>query len=144
MKPSRNNAINVVAAAAILYFASWIYELANLGVLYCFSGDASLVLAGPIPVGVTAVSDGAQSFPLAKPLQILISSAAMFALYGGVRTLRIPAAQTVALTMLSIFLASGYWEMLSLVGWFPYPVHVAIFTGLALGAKMGLSRIFSS
>lgn len=134
--------VDLLAAGGLLYCASWIYELGNLVTLSLFASQATLVMVGPVPIAVTAVSAGTSVPLLVKPLQVGLTSGAMFALFWAVRARKLPISEAVSITMVAIFLASGYWEMLSLLSSLSYGIHLAIFSALALGARVGLSRIF--
>jgi len=133
-------AADVCIAAAMVYAAVWIYELSNLAVLSTVGSQASIAFVGILPVGVSAVNANAQLLTIAKPLQVLLCGAVMFGLLYSVRLKGLPISTMIASATLSIYLASSYWEMLSLVGSSSYLVHIGGFTVLALATQMGLSR----
>jgi len=126
----------------MVYVAVWIYELGNFIVLSTVATQASIAFVGILPIGVSAVTSNQQLLPFAKPLQVLICSAIMFLMLRAVRSKSLPISTTLATATLSIYLASSYWEVLSLVGPIPYEVHMGIFTSLALATQLGLSRFF--
>jgi hypothetical protein len=134
--------LDVCIGSAIVYFAIWVYELGNLLVLSSMGTQASLSFVGVLPVGVSALASGQQFLPIAKPLQVLVSSGLMFAMLLAIRSRRLPISAAVASATLSIYLASSYWEMLSLIGATSYWTHASIFTSLALATQLGLSRFF--
>jgi hypothetical protein len=133
-------AADVCLAAALVYLAVWIYELSNLAVLSAVSAQASMAVIGILPVGVSGVNPDTQLLAVAKPLQVILCGAVMFGLLYLIRSRGLPISTTLASATLSIYLASSYWEMLSLVGPSSYMVHVGGFTALALGTQLWLSR----
>ena len=126
----------------MVYFAVWIYELGNYVVLSTVATQASISFLGILPIGVSAVTSDQQLLPFAKPLQVLICSSIMFLMLRAVRSKSLPISTMLATATLSIYLASSYWEVLSLVGPISYEVHMTIFTSLALATQLGLSRFF--
>ena len=133
-------AADVGIAGALVYFAVWIYELSNLVVLSAVGTQASMAFVGILPVGVSAVNPDAQLLAMAKPIQVLLCGAVMFGLLYSVRSRGLPVSAMMASATLSIYLASSYWEVLSLMGSSSYIFHVAGFTALALATQAALSR----
>jgi hypothetical protein len=133
-------AADACVAAALVYFAVWIYELSNLAVLSAVGSQASLAFVGILPVGVSAVNPDAQLLAVAKPIQVLICGGAMFGLLYAIRSRGLPVSAMLASATLSVYLASSYWEMLSLVGSTSYLVHLSGFAVLALATQAWLSR----
>jgi len=123
-----------------LYLAVWIYEISNLVVLSAVGTQASMAFIGILPVGVSAVNPDSQMLAVAKPLQVLMCGAIMLGLLYSIRSKGLPISTMLASATLSIYLASSYWEMLSLVGSSSYLIHLSGFTFLALATQMGLSR----
>jgi hypothetical protein len=132
--------VDACIGAAMVYLAVWIYELSNLVVLSAVGTQASMAFVGILPVGVSAVNPDTQLLALAKPLQVLLCAAVMFGLLYSIRSKGLPISTMLASATLSVYLASSYWEMLSLVGSSSYLVHVGGFTVLALAVQVGLSR----
>lgn len=132
--------VDACVGAAIVYLAVWIYEVSNFVVLSAAGTQASMAFVGILPVGVSAVNPDTQLLALAKPLQVLICGAVMLGALYSVRSKGLPISTLVASASLSIYLASSYWEMLSLVGSSSYLVHMGGFTLLALAAQMAISR----
>jgi hypothetical protein len=132
--------LDICIGASMVYLAIWIYELGNFIVLSTVATQASIAFVGILPVGVTAVASDQQVLPFAKPLQVLICSGVMFMMLRTVRSKSLPISTTLATATLSIYLASSYWEVLSLVGPISYDLHMGIFTSLALATQLGLSR----
>jgi len=139
MSASRK-AVDVCIAAAMVYFAVWIYEISNLIVLSAIGSQASISFVGILPVGVSAVNPDSQLLAIAKPVQVLVCGAIMFGLLYSIRSKTLPISTMLASATLSIYLASSYWEMLSLVGSSSYLIHLSGFTALALATQVGLSR----
>jgi hypothetical protein len=134
--------LDICIGSAMVYIAIWIYEFGNFIVLSSVATQASIAFVGIVPVGVSAVTSDHQLLPFAKPLQVLICSAIMFMMLQAVRSKSLPISTTMATATLSIYIASSYWEVLSLVGSISYEVHMGIFTTLALATQFGLSRFF--
>jgi len=132
--------VDVCVGAAVLYLAVWIYEISNLVVLSAVGTQASMAFIGILPVGVSAVNPDSQMLAVAKPLQVLMCGAIMLGLLYSIRSKGLPISTMLASATLSIYLASSYWEMLSLVGSSSYLIHLSGFTFLALATQMGLSR----
>lgn len=126
-------------AAGLAYLAVWVYELANLLSLSAFGSQASVVFLGVVPIGVSATVPSTALLALAKPAQIGLASLTMLGLLFAVRSRGLNLSTKVAVTMLSIYLASGYWELLSSLGSISYEVHLVIFSALAIVAQTALS-----
>ena len=124
-----------------MYFAVWIYELSNMAVLSAVGTQATMAFVGILPVGVSAVNPDLHLLTVAKPIQVLICGAAIFALLYSIRSTGLPISTTMASATLSVYLASSYWEMLSLVGSSSYLLHAGGFTALALATQLWLSRV---
>ena len=141
---SKKQLLDLSIGAALLYLGVWIYELGNLLALSAFGSQASLVFSGILPIGVSASVSDTSLLVLAKPAQIALSTLAMFGLFSLVRSMKLQISSNVTITVISIFLASAYWELLSSVGAISYEAHLAIFTTLAIGAQVGLSSLFKT
>ena len=139
---SRRRLLDISLAAALLYSAVWIYELGNYAALSIFGAQASLVFSGILPIGVSASVPDAGLLILAKPGQIALSTGAMLGVFFAVKSMKLRLASNVAVTTVSIFLASAYWELLSSVAPISYEAHLAIFAMLAIGAQTGISTLF--
>jgi hypothetical protein len=132
--------LDVGIAASLVYLAIGIYEISNLLVLSAVGTQASMAFIGILPVGVSAVNTDSQMLAIAKPLQVLTCGTIMFGVLYSIRSKGLPISTMLASATLSIYLASSYWEMLSLVGSSSYLIHISGFTVLALATQMGLSR----
>jgi len=132
--------MDVLVCSLLAYVSVWIYELGNYLVLSASGADVSMAFLGALPIGVSAVTSNPQGMVLAKPLQVLITGSAMLAVLLFLRSRSLPISTTLASATFSVYLASSYWEILSLVGSSSYFVHLAGFTLLALAAQTGISR----
>jgi hypothetical protein len=141
---SKRLLIDLSVAIAMLYAAVCIYEMANYVVFSSVGSQASLVFSGVLPIGVCASVQDAGLLMFAKPAQVALSTVAMLGLFFLTRSQGFRLSSLVALTTVSIYLASSYWELLSFVGLISYEGHLAIFSLLAIGAQLGLSRFFKA
>jgi hypothetical protein len=141
---SKKRLLDLSVGAALLYVGVWIYELGNLVALSAVGSQASLAFYGVLPIGVSASISHANLLMFAKPAQIALSTLAMLGLFSLVRSMKLQLSSSVAITVVSIYLASAYWELLSSVGAISYDAHLAIFTTLAIGAQVGLSSVFKT
>jgi len=141
---SKTRLLDVSIGAFLLYAAVWIYELGNLAALSSVGSQASLIFSGILPIGVSASVPDTNLLMFAKPVQIALSTLAMLGLFFIVRSMKLQISSNVTITVISIFLASAYWELLSSVGAISYEAHLAIFTALAIGAQVGLSGLFKT
>jgi hypothetical protein len=123
---SKKLAAEIALTAVLPFLAIWVYEISNMVAILVQGGQASLTVAGWIPVGVTGVSQGALS-PLTKVVQILLATsllAPLFALFSRAGFL---VAKSFLLATAGTFVASTYWELLSQLTVEPMTVHVGIF-----------------
>jgi hypothetical protein len=141
---SRRQLLDVSAGVALLYGAVWIYELGNYAALSVVGSQAALVFSGILPIGVSASVPDANLLIFAKPAQIALSTLAMLGLFLLVRRTQLRFSSNVAVTTISIYLASAYWELLSSLGSISYEAHLVIFSALAIGAQVGLSSFFKT
>ena len=141
MRPGlRRAVVDASLALGLLYLAVWIYEVGNFLAFYVSGFNPSLTTAGVLPVGVSAMVSGTSQLALVKPLQVLFSASMAAAVYWFLRGRGMVFSQMAAVSMVGIFLASFYWEALSVASFIPIGVHVAIFTSLALGLQYGLVK----
>jgi len=110
----------------VLLLAIWAYEISNLIVLAVQGVSVSLAMAGWIPIGVGGVSQGGVS-PLTKVLQIALATGLLVPAWALFSKARLVVAETFVLSTLAIYLASAYWEMLSLLTILPMAVHESLF-----------------
>ncbi len=136
--------LDASVAAALVYLGVCIYELTNYAALSALGAQASLTFWGGVPIGVSASVTQGDVFALVKPLQIALSTLMMLGLFRIVRSLGLRNAETLALSIVSIYIASAYWELFSSVGALSYEAHTAIFIALAIGAQFGLTTLFGA
>jgi hypothetical protein len=137
---SKRQLLDVSACAFLVYAAVWIYELANFASFSMVGSQTSLVFSTIAPIGVSASVTGGNLLLFVKPVQIALSTMAMLGVFYLVRSMKLRLSSSLAVTMISIYLASAYWELLSSVGSLSYESHVVIFSMLAIGAQVGLSN----
>jgi hypothetical protein len=125
---------------ALLYAAVWVYELGNYVTLSAVGAQASFILSGVLPIGVSASVPDDKLLMLAKPAQIALSTLVMVGIFSLVRSKKLEFSSTIAATTISVFLASAYWELLSSLGSISYEAHLLIFAGLAIGAQVLFSE----
>lgn len=141
---SRRQLLDVSAGAFLVYAAVWIYELANFASFSMVGSQASMVFSAVAPIGVSASVPGGNALLFVKPIQIALSTVSMLGIFYLVRSMKLRLSSSVAVTLVSIYLASAYWELLSSVGAISYEAHLAIFSVLAIGSQVGLSSLFKN
>jgi hypothetical protein len=104
----------------------WLYEIANWLVLAAQGYAVSLSTVGWIPLGVSAVTSAGLS-PVTKLFQMTVAIGLLLPLRALLSTKRLILAEALTLSSVGIFLASGYWEMLSLLTAIPMTLHVGLF-----------------
>jgi hypothetical protein len=104
----------------------WAYEVSNLIVLVAQGATATLSLAGWIPLGVAAVSQVGLS-PLTKLIQIVLATGMLLPIWAVLSRARLFVAKTFILAGVAIYLASAYWETLSLLTMIPMALHESLF-----------------
>lgn len=132
--------LDAVVGLVLVYAGVCIYEGANLVALAALGAQPTLITQGILPVGVSASVSQSSHLVLAKPLQIALSAAAMLAVFRATRSVG-QFSRTLALTTLSIYLASAYWELFSSVGPASYEAHLAIFVVIAVATQFGLTGL---
>jgi len=134
------NLLDAATGACLLYVAVCVYELGNYVALSLLGSQVSLSTWWIIPLGVSATVQASPLLPVAKALQVAITLAFSLGVFHLARSRPFPLTRTMALATASIYLASSYWEMLSLVGQLSYEVHLVVFTALAIATQQGLAR----
>ena len=134
--------VDSAGSIAILYVSVWIYEISNYLAMSLGGAQASLVIQGFLPVGVMAASANAGNF-LVKSVQVLISVSILLALFVGIKGRATPLTRLTTIGMVSVFMASSYWEALDLLGVVPLAIHEAIFVALICCIMYILSRLLS-
>jgi hypothetical protein len=118
-------------AASIVYLSVWLYELANWLSLIIVGVNPTLVMAGLLPGGVMGVTSNSSVLALAKPLQTVISISAIGIIFACLRKRQLPATRFAVLCAASIYSASVYWELLSMLSFIPLMLHEAAFLALS-------------
>jgi hypothetical protein len=123
---SRRLPVDLVASALVPLLGVWTYEFSNLIVLAAQGVSVSFSMAGWIPLGVAGVSQNGLS-PLTKVLQIALATGLLVPIWALFSKARLLAAETFLLSAVAIYLASAYWEMLSLLTIIPFAAHESLF-----------------
>jgi hypothetical protein len=125
---SKQLASDLAVSALVPFLALWIYEISNLVVLVTQGARVSLSVAGWIPLGVSGVSQGGLS-PLTKVLQVVMATGLLLPLGTLFSREKLLIARTIVVSSVGVYLASGYWEILSLLTVVPMAVHTLVFVG---------------
>jgi len=123
---SKRVAVDLVVSAAVPFIAIWLYEWANWIAMAGQGYSATLTVSGWLPSGVAAVSTGGIS-PLTKSFQVVLAISFLVpfgALFGRAKLF---VSKTLVISMAGVFVASSYWELLSVVNTVPMAVHTTIF-----------------
>lgn len=143
MKKTRG-VVDVCLSLLLFYLGVWLYELGNFMALALSGMTPSLNFAGALPLGVSAVFPGMSQLVFVKPLQVLLSSIAALSILYVVKGKGLLISQLTTLTLLSLYLASFYWEFLSLVGPLPLALHEVFYILLSMGALAFFTRADSN
>jgi hypothetical protein len=119
-------AADLSSSALVPLATIWAYEISNMIVTGAQGATVSLNVAGFVPLGVAAVSQASLS-PLTKLVQVLLSTGMLIPLWVAFSRTRLLIARTFVLAGVSIYLASAYWELLSLLSLIPMVVHESLF-----------------
>jgi hypothetical protein len=138
---SKKIAADLVVTALVPLVAVWLYELSNMAVLSAQGASVSLTVAGWVPVGVAGVSSAAPS-PLTKMAQILLSTGSLLPLTVLFSKAKLFLARAFLLSTAGAFLASTYWELLSLLTVVPMAVHLGIFLVATASISFALLKGF--
>lgn len=101
--------------------------------------SVSLSMAGWIPLGVAGVSQGALS-PFTKIIQVAMATCLILPLGAMFSKKGLIIAESVVLSTVGIYLASSYWEMLSLLTVVPMALHTGIFIAGTCTLALVLAR----
>jgi hypothetical protein len=125
-------------AGGLLYLSVWVYELANLLSLSVSGHQVSVSFSDLLPIGTGSLSYSSGPDTMAKIVQVTMSSAAgIFALIV-TRRFKLTASQLASTSILGIYAASFYWEILPLAAYSGYLIHVITFLGLAGVANIAI------
>jgi|GEM_PF-803237 hypothetical protein len=112
-RPLSSKVLDLGLTASFFVLSVWVYELWNFLVLASTGAQVHLVLAGPLPAGVVAVSAASQQFIVAKLAQTFLCSVTFFGLFLTIRKWNLPFAKLASICMIGFSLASIQWEFLS-------------------------------
>ena len=132
---------DLLLSMAALYSSFWIYELANYFSLVMIGANASLITLGVLPIGTTGISAQPGHVPLvlAKVVQVAISALPMFFLAMGARAKGLTLLQGSSTCLLSLFLASFYWEWLSQITEMSYGLHEILYAAVAIAVQLAIT-----
>ncbi|HEV2226687.1 MAG TPA: hypothetical protein VGR56_07790 [Nitrososphaerales archaeon] len=119
----------------------WLYEVGNLLSLSATGVQTSIILVGILPVGVMGDTPVGLGFPVAKLLQVGICVGVTLTAYAAVRRRSLPLTGFTLVVIMSMCIASVYWEMFSLTSFVPMAIHEAIYAALSVGLTFALLRV---
>jgi hypothetical protein len=139
---SRHTVVDLSLSVVVLYASFWIYEFGNYVSLMLTSANVSLATWGVLPVGTVALFTGHSMMPtwLAKVLQVILSASLMLLIARRARASRFELLEGATICILSIFLASVYWESLTEVSVLSYGAHELLYVAAAVALQVGLMR----
>ncbi|MDA4127877.1 MAG: hypothetical protein OK422_00195 [Thaumarchaeota archaeon] len=129
--PKGRNLVDALLAAAVVYLSLWVYEVANWLSLTLAGVNASIVMGGWLPAGVLGVSTNSSLLAIAKPLQVFLSLSLAGFGFAVFRKHKLPVTRFVLLCTMSVYLASVYWELLSVLSFIPVTFHEGVFFALS-------------
>jgi hypothetical protein len=118
--------VDLAVSASLPLLAVWLYEVSNYIVLAAQGNSVSLSTSGWIPLGVSDVSLGGIS-PFTKAAQVVVAVGLLLPLGTLMSRARLFLARTMVVSFLAVYLASTYWEMLSLLTFLPMAAHAGFF-----------------
>lgn len=113
----------------------WIYEISNYVALSLLGlKQVTLIINTYYPLAASAVAPGDATTPLAlaKPIQVLLSTMWLYAIYIYCKTKQMTVMGYASITLLAAFLASSYWEALGLITYLGLATHLTLFGILTL------------
>jgi hypothetical protein len=135
--------VDLGVSALVPLLALWGYELSNLIVMAAQGASVSFSLAGWIPLGVAGVSQNGMS-PFTKVFQIALATGLLVPFWVVFSKARFSAAQIFLISMVGIYVASAYWEMLSLLTVIPMLAHETLFVAGTGAITLALLKKFAS
>jgi hypothetical protein len=124
------NALDAAGACGILLCSVWVYELLNLLVLLVIGDHASVIFESWLPYAV--VGTGSIVPPSFLKLFQIISGSVLFLIpILSLRNLQLPLTKLALALTTSVFIASSYWELLSVTGHLPTISNELVFIGLS-------------
>ena len=134
--------VDLAFAIVLLYVSFWVYELSNL-IAYSLAGlSPTISISGFFPTGVAAVVG--QGTLLVKIFQVLIACTVPIAVLLVARVVRLPAVALASITILSIFIASFYWEFLSSASSASLDLHTIAFAAVAAISQYSILKFTKS
>jgi len=131
--------VDLAFAVVLLYVSYWVYELSNF-IAYSLAGlSPTISVAGLLPAGISAVVG--QGTLLVKILQVLIACTVPIAVLLAARVARLPAVAVASITILSIFIASFYWEFLSSASSASLDLHTIAFAAVAALSQYSILKV---
>ena len=124
-----------------LFVAFWIYEIANWFSLALAGANPTLTWSGILPVGVIAVAPHSGGFLDAKLFQVGICVGTMLSLWTLANRFRLKLTRVTIAGLTGIFIASLYWEMLSVAAFVPMYVHEVAYAALSYAVTLGLLKV---
>ena len=139
---SRRVLLDLALAALVLYASFWVYEFGNLSSLALSGARVSLDVSGFLPLGTIATSADHAGLPpiLVKTIQVALSVSPMLLIANLARRGRLVILEGAAICVVSLFVASLYWESLSLLSRISMTEHELLYFALAVGLEAGLMR----
>jgi hypothetical protein len=131
--------LDILLSMTVVYFSVWLYEIGNWISLAIMGANPSLAWSGILPVGVVAFSTHSGSLLDAKLIQVGMSVGTIFILWV-LTNGRFPITSVTLAGSMGIYLASIYWEMLSLTSFVPMYFHEMTYAVLCFGATFSLLK----
>ena len=134
-------ATDLAASALVPLVTIWVYEISNVAVLAAQGAQVTLSTAGLLPLGVAGIVQSGLS-PLTKVFQVVLAVGAILPLVVAFSRSKLLIAETFVLSSLGVYVASIYWEMLSLLTTVPIAVHTTIFISGTSGLTVVILKKF--
>lgn len=111
----------------MFYGSVWIYELSNYFLLRLGGANAVLSVQGILPTGVTAVTSASALLSLTKLTQVIVCVSIAGTLLLAIRKYHLTMTKIALITIVSVFVASFQWELLSQMDYVAVVVHEELF-----------------
>jgi hypothetical protein len=124
--------VDLVVSASIPLLTLWLYEASNWVALTGQGYSVSFTMVGLLPLGVAGASTGA-ILPITKVIQLALAIGPLILGAKLLSRARLRVSEALAISFIGVYVASSYWEMLSLLDVLPMIVHVCVYisgTGL--------------
>ncbi len=118
--------VDLLLSASVPLLAIWLYEFSNWLVLAQQGFTVSFSMAEWLPLGVAGASTGVLS-PATKVLQVALALIPMVIFARVLSRAELRGAEAFAVSFVGVYLASSYWEMLSLLTTLPMVDHIGAF-----------------